>query len=100
MVRTVIPTDFVRVVFYASSVHYLRTTELLSLLEEVTAAGFDRSASINDIEDLKEDPGVLRRKGWDHVCPIDGQIGAAYVHCLKGEDHVGKANFMLSYSWR
>jgi hypothetical protein len=33
------------------------------------------------------------------LCPIDGQLGAAYVHCLGGKDEVGDANFMLSYSW-
>ncbi|CAB9524237.1 Kinesin light chain [Seminavis robusta] len=26
-------------------------------------------------------------------------MGAAYSHCLQGEDHVGEATHMLSYSW-
>ncbi len=42
---------------------------------------------------------VIKKKGAEMTCPEDGQIGTAYVNCLEGEDHVGKANVMLSYAW-
>ena len=41
----------------------------------------------------------IRRKGLDLTCPLDGRPGAAYVHCLQGDDHCGPATYMLSYSW-
>ncbi|CAB9526369.1 Kinesin light chain [Seminavis robusta] len=56
-------------------------------------------SKIYEIEDLQGPPGVIRKKGAMTECPIDGHIGAAYVHCLEGEDHVGEATHMLSYSW-
>ncbi len=55
--------------------------------------------SIYQLENLHQEPGLIRRKGMDVKCPRDGKLGAAYVDCLKGEDHVGQANVMLSYSW-
>lgn len=88
----------------AISVHYLAT----SFLEEVIAAGLDRTSSIYDIENSTSDNGddalssslgVIRLKGVDVKCPIDGRKGAAYVHCIQGDHNVGIANFMLSYSW-
>ena len=42
---------------------------------------------------------VIKKRGEDITCPVDGRKGTAYVNCLKGEDHVGKANIMLSYAW-
>jgi hypothetical protein len=78
------------------SVHYLKTF----LLEEVLLTpGLSRDSTIYDCEKLEGPPGVIRQKGEDVLCPIDGQLGAAYVHCLGGKDEVGDANFMLSYSW-
>eukprot|EP00978_Attheya_sp_CCMP212_P000863 scaffold1856_cov56-Attheya_sp.AAC.2 len=77
------------------SVHYLKT-----FLEEVLLdPDLSRDSTIYDCEKLEGPPGVIRQKGEDVLCPIDGQLGAAYVHCLDGEDEVGDANFMLSYSW-
>ncbi|CAB9506002.1 Kinesin light chain [Seminavis robusta] len=58
-----------------------------------------RSSKIYDIENLKGPPGIIRKKGAGVVCPLDGHMGAAYVHCLEGEDHFGEATHMLSYSW-
>ncbi|CAB9520678.1 Kinesin light chain [Seminavis robusta] len=57
------------------------------------------SSTIYDIENLQGPPGVIRRKGVNTKCPLDGKLGAAYVHCLEGADHVGDATHMLSYSW-
>jgi hypothetical protein len=61
-------------------------------------AGFGRRSTIYDIEDLREERlGVIRRRGINTTCPIDGRKGAAYVHCLTGEDNVGLPTHMLSY---
>ncbi|CAB9520303.1 expressed unknown protein (Partial), partial [Seminavis robusta] len=82
------------------SVHWLQT----GFMEEVQAAGFDESATIYNIE-----PTVIREKGKDTTCPVDGRIGASYAHalllrCLEQNNEksvvVGPANFMLSYGWR
>lgn len=92
--------------FLAPSVHHLETT----LLDEIKSSGLDvDTATIYDLENLRDSVnfGVIRSKGTDIVCPIDGKLGAAYVHCIgKGDDssmvveeHVGTANFMLSYAW-
>jgi len=80
----------------APSVYYLQTT----FLEEVLQAGGTHDSTIYDIENLQGPPGLIRTKGSARICPVDGRIGAAYVHCLDGQDHVGVANFMLSYTWR
>eukprot|EP00930_Biecheleria_cincta_P009610 TRINITY_DN11138_c0_g1_i2.p1 TRINITY_DN11138_c0_g1~~TRINITY_DN11138_c0_g1_i2.p1 ORF type:complete len:758 (-),score=171.60 TRINITY_DN11138_c0_g1_i2:108-2318(-) len=71
------------------SVHYLSTT----LIEEVTAAGLDRSARVYEIE-----PTVIRPKGPVGPCPRDERDGLAYVDCLK-EGDAGIATHMLSYTW-
>ncbi|CAB9497065.1 Tetratricopeptide repeat family protein [Seminavis robusta] len=53
-----------------------------------------------DIEDLRNDePGLIRRKGINITCPIDGRMGAAYVHCVQGEENVGRATPFLSWTW-
>uniref|UniRef100_A0A7S3VG56 Mbre TPR repeat protein n=1 Tax=Chaetoceros debilis TaxID=122233 RepID=A0A7S3VG56_9STRA len=43
--------------------------------------------------------GIIREEGKDTICPIDGEKGAAYVHTLQGDDHVGPASIMISYTW-
>lgn len=46
-------------------------------------------------------PPVILSKGADVLCPIDGQTGAAYVHCLlnsEGDCPVGFANIYLLYA--
>ncbi len=50
-----------------------------------------------NIYDIVE--GVIKAKGVNIRCPRDGQIGASYVDCLEGDDHVGTATLMLSYAW-
>eukprot|EP00553_Chaetoceros_curvisetus_P012346 CAMPEP_0204642094 /NCGR_PEP_ID=MMETSP0717-20131115/51499_1 /ASSEMBLY_ACC=CAM_ASM_000666 /TAXON_ID=230516 /ORGANISM="Chaetoceros curvisetus" /LENGTH=566 /DNA_ID=CAMNT_0051662835 /DNA_START=48 /DNA_END=1749 /DNA_ORIENTATION=- len=85
--------------FLAPSVHHLATEFLEGTVKD---AGFDENSTIYDIEDLrkKDECGVIRKKGLGVTCPIDGRLHAAYVHSLKGEDHVGRATFMLSYAWK
>lgn len=62
----------------------------------ITNSGGDLppSPTIYDIVDC-----VIKEKGRNEKCPRDGRLGAAYVNCLSGEDHVGKANVMISYGW-
>ncbi|CAB9528251.1 Kinesin light chain [Seminavis robusta] len=78
------------------SVSFLRTT----FLAQVIAAGFTEHSRINELEDLdrKVGMGVIRQMGANQVSPADGEMGASFVHCLRGND-VGRANYMLSYSW-
>ncbi len=84
--------------FLAPSVHHLAT----EFMEDIKAAGLDRNATIYDIENLglKDECGVIRRKGLGVKCPVDGRVNASYVHSLHGKDHVGRATFMLSYAWK
>ncbi|CAB9501139.1 Kinesin light chain [Seminavis robusta] len=83
------------------SVYYLERI----FLEELKGASTNdtqsrpRSSKIYEIENLRGPPGIIRTKGATVICPLDGRMGAAYVHCLKGEDYVGVATHMLSYSW-
>jgi hypothetical protein len=51
-------------------------------------------ANIYDVCD-----GVIKAQGKYVRSPRDNMIGAAYVDCLVGSDHVGEANVMLSYGW-
>jgi len=57
---------------------------------------------IYEIEDLSklDENGIIREKGKDTTCPIDGRQGAAYVHTLQGDEHVGPSSIMLSYAWK
>jgi tetratricopeptide (TPR) repeat protein len=55
---------------------------------------------VYELEDLNNDKnGFIRAKGENVVCPRDGKLGAAFVDCVQGEDNVGIANIMISYSW-
>jgi hypothetical protein len=78
------------------SVEHLRTI----FMDKVRAAGLTEKSTIHDIENLRKEPGLIRQMGSAVTSSVDGRIGAAYVHCLVGEDHVGRADSMLSYSWR
>ena len=80
----------------AVSVHYLQT----QFWKEVRAAGYNRKSPIYELENLSGPPGVIRQKGQNVTCPVDGKRGAAYVHCISGQDNVGRATYMLSYTWR
>jgi hypothetical protein len=77
------------------SVYHLCNT----FLPHVEDAGFSRDSTIYELENLKGPPGLIRKVGRNIPCPITGEMGAAYVHCLQGEDHVGRASHMLSYTW-
>ena len=44
------------------------------------------------------EPLVIRGTGAETICPRDQRKGAAYVDAV-GEDAVGHARFMLSYTW-
>ncbi|CAB9497489.1 Kinesin light chain [Seminavis robusta] len=78
------------------SVHWLQT----GLLKEVSSEGFQSSANVYDIEPL-----VIRGKGRDVTCPVDGNHGSSYIHALlaSGKEEeiqaVGTPLYMLSYSW-
>ncbi|CAB9509963.1 Hydra magnipapillata [Seminavis robusta] len=80
------------------SVHHFVTVFLPSVLEEYGDHGGERR--FMDIENLKSPHGFVRQKGASTKCPLDGQMGAAYVHTLQGEDHVGPSTAMLSWTWK
>ena len=78
--------------FLAPSVHHLVT----SFLQQIEDAGLPEDSTVRDIENLGDsNPGLIRRKGQNTRCPLDGKMGSAYVHTLEGADHVGPATFML-----
>ena len=81
--------------FLAPSVYHLQSTFLTQIKDEQGLSIDD--ATLYDIEDLRnvDKPGLIRKKGLDVECPIDGNLGCAYVHTLKGDDHVGSATHML-----
>jgi len=70
-------------------------------LDGVLLEGYTEYTKIYQIEDLSnlDKNGIIREKGKDTTCPIDGRQGAAYVHTLQGDEHVGPASIMLSYTW-
>lgn len=72
------------------SVHYLAT----SFMDKVRGSGLDEKSTIRDIE-----PIIIRPNTASVVCPRDGRVGAAFVDSLEGEDLVGRATHMLSYTW-
>lgn len=81
------------------SVHWLQN----GFMKELHSAGLNDHSTIHEIEDLNSNSTescVLREKGKSTMCPLDGRIGAAYVHCLENDaDKVGVATHMLSYTW-
>lgn len=64
-------------------------------MREVIDAKLKRSSKIYELENL----GLIRRKGANVKCPIDGQKGAAYVHSINDPNAVGRAEMILSYTW-
>jgi tetratricopeptide (TPR) repeat protein len=87
------------------SVHYLSTI----FADEVKDYNNNSSKKSNnnttririyDLENLNNDEnGLIRSKGEDITCPRDEEMGAAFVDCIQGEDNVGVANIMISYTW-
>lgn len=57
------------------------------------------SSKFYEIENLNKPWGFVRQQGLGVCCPLDGKPGAAYVHCIRGEDNVGIATHMLSWTW-
>jgi hypothetical protein len=71
------------------SVEHLRT----KFLGRWRNAGLDETTNFFEFDD------IIRQASAGIICPEDGKLGAAYVHRLSGEDHVGAANYMLNFSW-
>jgi tetratricopeptide (TPR) repeat protein len=76
--------------YRAPSVHYL----VNGFLRDVEAAGLTSENTISEIEER-----VIRGKGARNSCPRDGRIGSAFVDAILGEDNMGRATHMLSYTW-
>ena len=81
------------------SVYHLEHVFLNQLVLQCCRRRHNRTAKIYEIENLNGPPGVIRQNSAETICPLDGRKGAAYVHSLSGEDHVGEATHMLSYTW-
>ena len=78
------------------SVHWLKH----EFMEEIRKAGLSAKSKIYEIENLSGDKhGVIRSKGANVKCPLDGEMGAAYVDCITGINNVGPSNVLLSYCW-
>ena len=78
------------------SVHWLQT----GLIKEIKNNGKDEKATIDDLEDLEKDNGIIRQKGENITCNRDCNFGAAYVDCLVGEDNVGPLSIVILISWK
>jgi len=74
----------------ALSVHYISTT-LGELAHEKGCGAHPKVYDIND--------DILLGMTEHVICPRDGKAGAAFVDLIDGEDNVGKATHMLSYTW-
>ena len=78
--------------------HYLKTEFLREVKE---TEGLNENSKICEIENLEiVKHGVIRSKGASIVCPRDKKVGAAYSDCLIGDDNVGPATFLFSYTWK
>eukprot|EP00040_Diaphanoeca_grandis_P005698 m.284010 g.284010 ORF g.284010 m.284010 type:complete len:199 (+) comp169335_c0_seq1:150-746(+) len=83
------------------SVHHLSTKFIQATLRAVeknlaNISGLDRAtdAKIYHMVNAYGKPAGAKTK-----CPRDGKVGAAYVDTLRGDDNVGVATALLSYSW-
>ena len=83
------------------SVHYLNTDFIINTLKAVS----NQMPKMKGIKDPAEAniyhmvQAYGKPAGLIVTCPRDGEPGAAYVDILSGEDNVGIANALLSYSW-
>jgi hypothetical protein len=83
------------------SVHHLSTDFITNILQAVS----NQMSEMRGITDPAEakiyhmNQAYGTPAGLMVTCPRDGQPGAAYVDTLSGEDNVGIANALLSYSW-
>jgi hypothetical protein len=69
-------------------------------LPALLANGYSSSSQFLDIEDFRTSDSFIRQQGATTLCPVDGRMGAAYVHTLVGEDYVGPSTAMLSWTWK
>ena len=83
--------------FLGVSVYHLQE-HFLAALQKIEE--FSSSSSFYELENLHKDSSFVRHVGQSTICPIDGEVGSAYVHTLFGEDHVGPATHVLSWTWR
>ena len=83
--------QFLGVSVYHLSEHFIQNVS--------STPGLTKASKFHEIEDLDKETGFVRQKGESVICPLDGRMGAAYVHCLQGADHVGMATHMLSWTW-
>ena len=82
--------------FLGVSVHHLSH----HFIQKVASTpGLTKASKFHEIEDLDKETGFVRQRGESVICPLDGRMGAAYVHCLQGADNVGMATHMLSWTW-
>lgn len=72
------------------SVHFLSAR----FVENLSDAGFTVDNRVYEIEEK-----VIRGLSQTKVCPRDGGQGSAFVDAVDGDDNVGRAGFMLSYTW-
>ncbi len=89
------------------------------LYPQILLAGHGHNSKMYSVENLNNAAhgasSVIRDKGKNAFCPLDGQRGSSYVHALLHDtesnvsqkymsdsgkpDVVGKASIMISYSW-
>merc|ERR1712166_731958 len=83
------------------SVHHLNTDFITNTLKAVSNQMLEMKGIIDPAEakiyHMVQAYG--KPAGLTATCPRDGKLGAAYVDTLSGEDNVGIANALLSYSW-
>ena len=72
-----------------SSFH-LRT----DFVDQILESGCTRNDSFYVIE-----PVVIRARSRNVLCPRTQKMGSSYVDSLTGAEHVGRSDYMLSYSW-
>lgn len=79
------------------SLHWLQN----GFMSELKSNGNDTKCMVQELDDLTKETGLIREKGQNIACPVDGNYGAAYVNCLVGEDNVGPTTVLLlhSHTW-
>ncbi|CAB9498122.1 Kinesin light chain [Seminavis robusta] len=82
--------------FLGVSAYHLKSVFLTKVVD---TKGLSTRSKFYEVENLFSDNGFVREQGAATVCPVDGRCGSAYVHTLAGEDHVGPATLMLSWTW-
>ena len=84
------------------SIHHLEKVVIPKAVKAV-AATLDNYYWLDDAKEATIYEVVLsfaKPTGLNTTCPRDGKPSCAYVDTLRGADHVGMANALLSYSWR